>query len=52
MLVEVSKNAFINPEGEANAERALGIWQPQQRFDYGLVMRGFNSQRFLKLMDW
>lgn len=31
---------------------ALGIWQPQHRFDYGLVVGGFNSQRFLKLMDW
>ncbi|HEY9814017.1 MAG TPA: IS630 family transposase [Candidatus Sericytochromatia bacterium] len=30
----------------------LGIWQPQQCFDYGLVMGGFNSQRFLKLIDW
>lgn len=31
---------------------ALGIWQPQHRFDYGLVMGGFNSQRFFKLMEW
>jgi len=31
---------------------ALGVWQPQHRFDYGLVMGGFNSQRFLTLMHW
>lgn len=31
---------------------ALGIWQPECRFDYGLVIGGFNTQRFLKLMNW
>ena len=31
---------------------ALGVWQPQHRFDYRLVMGGFNSQRFLTLMHW
>ena len=31
---------------------ALGVWQPQQSFDYGLVVGGFNTQRFVQLMDW
>lgn len=30
----------------------LGFWQPGQRFDYGIVVGGFNSQRYLTLMQW
>lgn len=30
----------------------LGFWQPQERFDYGMVVGGFNTKRYLKLMHW
>lgn len=47
-----NKNECINPAHEAGGECALGVWQPQHRFDYGLVVGGFNTQRFLKLINW
>lgn len=31
---------------------ALGFLQPKKSFEYGLVVGGFNSERYLKLMDW
>lgn len=31
---------------------SLGFWQPQQSFEYGLVVGGFNSERYIKLVDW
>lgn len=31
---------------------ALGLWEPQRSFEYGLVMGGFNSERYVALMDW
>lgn len=30
----------------------LGLWQPKQHFEYGMVVGGFNSERYLKLMEW
>ncbi|MBD3887158.1 transposase [Phormidium tenue FACHB-886] len=30
----------------------LGIWQPQQRFDYALMVGTLKSRPFLKRMDW
>lgn len=29
----------------------LGLWQPGEGFEYGLVKDGFNSQRYIELMD-
>lgn len=29
----------------------LGLWQPGQGFEYGLSKGGFNSQRYIELMD-
>ena len=31
---------------------ALGFLQPKKSFEYGLVIGGFNSERYLKLLDW
>lgn len=31
---------------------ALGFLEPKKSFEYGLVVGGFNSERYLKLMDW
>ena len=30
----------------------LGIWQPQLRFDYALMLGSLKTTTFLKLMDW
>lgn len=30
----------------------LGFWQPQERFDYGMVVGGFNTERYLRLLEW
>lgn len=30
----------------------LGFWQPGHQFDYGMVVGGFNRQRYLTLMQW
>lgn len=31
---------------------ALGLWEPERSFEYGLVVGGFNSERYVTLMDW
>ena len=30
----------------------LGLWDPDESFDYALVMGGFNGERYLEVMDW
>jgi len=30
----------------------LGLWQPGKEFEYGLIQGGFNSLRYIELMDW
>lgn len=30
----------------------LGIWDPNESFDYALTLGGFNSKRYLEVMDW
>ncbi len=30
----------------------FGLWQPGVSFDYGLVLGGFRSDDYIKLMDW
>lgn len=30
----------------------LGLWQPGQSFEYALAQGGFNSQSYIKFMDW
>ena len=29
----------------------LGVWQPQQSFDYALVQGSFNKERYVKVMN-
>jgi len=40
------------PHRRGRRIRLLGFWQPGHRFDYGMVVGGFNSQRYLTLMQW
>lgn len=30
----------------------LGLWQPDEQFEYALVQGGFNGESYLKVMDW
>lgn len=30
----------------------LGLWQPDQRFEYALVQGGFKSTSYISVMDW
>lgn len=30
----------------------LGLWQPDEHFEYGLAQGGFNSSSYIKFMDW
>lgn len=31
---------------------ALAVWEPKCSFEYGLVVGGFNSERYVTLMNW
>jgi len=30
----------------------LGVWDPDEAFDYALTLGGFDSQRYVAVMDW
>ena len=30
----------------------LGIWDPDESFDYALCVGGFNGERYLEVMNW
>jgi hypothetical protein len=30
----------------------LGLWQPGQKFEYGLAQGGFKGESYIKVMDW
>ncbi|MEM9163232.1 MAG: transposase [Cyanobacteria bacterium P01_F01_bin.4] len=30
----------------------LGVWDPDETFDYALVVGGFDSARYIEMMDW
>lgn len=30
----------------------LGVWDPNESFEYALAVGGFNAQRYLEVMDW
>ena len=43
---------IVKPHRRGRRISVLGFWQPQARFDYGLVVGGFNSNRYKMLMNW
>lgn len=43
---------ILQPHQRGRRISSLGFWEPQQSFEYGLVVGGFNSERYLKLMHW
>ena len=40
------------PQRRGRRINALGVWEPEVRFDYGLVVGRFTTQRYLPLMQW
>jgi len=30
----------------------LGVWDPNESFDYALTLGGFNGERYLEVMNW
>ena len=30
----------------------LGFWQPQQSFEYGIMLGSVKSERYIRLMNW
>ena len=40
------------PQRRGRRINALGFWEPQVRFDYGLVVGCIKTQRYLPLMHW
>ncbi len=30
----------------------LGLWQPEQQFEYALAQGGFNGESYIKIMNW
>lgn len=46
------QHSIAKPQRRGRRVNALGFWEPQVRFDYGLVIGRFNTQRYLPLMHW
>lgn len=40
------------PRNRGQRISALGLWEPGRGFEYGLVVGGFNSNRYITLMTW
>jgi hypothetical protein len=40
------------PNRYGNRISILGLWQPGERFEYALAQGGFESQSYIKVMDW
>jgi putative transposase len=40
------------PKRYGNRISILGLWQPQERFEYALAQGGFKGESYLKVMDW
>lgn len=46
------QHRIAKPQRRGRRINALGVWEPHVRFDYGLVVGRFNTQRYLPLMHW
>jgi len=46
------QHRIVKPHRRGRRISLLGFWQPGQGFDYGMVVGGFNSERYLSLMHW
>ena len=46
------QHRIAKPQRRGRRISILGFWQPGHQFDYGMVVGGFNSHRYLTLMQW
>ncbi|MCL6435324.1 MAG: transposase [Leptolyngbyaceae cyanobacterium HOT.MB2.61] len=46
------QHRMVKPQRRGRRISVLGVWQPGRQFDYGMVVGGFNSDRYLTLMHW
>jgi putative transposase len=46
------QHRIVKPHRRGRRISLLGFWQPGDRFEYGMVVGGFNSDRYLTLMHW
>ncbi len=47
-----SKNGWNKCSNAATALLILGLWQPEQQFEYALAQGGFEGESYMKVMDW
>lgn len=43
---------FEQPTRRGQPVSILGVWDPDESFDYALCIGGFNSQRYIDVMNW
>lgn len=46
------QHRIAKPQRRGRRVNALGLWEPNVRFDYGLVVGRFNTQRYLPILHW
>lgn len=46
------QKSIYQPRRRGKRISVLGFWEPQQSFEYGAVVGGFNSERYLQLLQW
>jgi hypothetical protein len=49
--INQQKRLFQVPT-RGNRISILGLWQPQQHFEYALAQGGFDGESYIKVMDW
>lgn len=46
------QKSINQPRRRGRIISVLGFWEPQHSFEYGAVVGGFNSERYLQLLEW
>ncbi|MDZ7969784.1 MAG: transposase [Nostoc sp. DedSLP03] len=46
------QKSIYQPRRRGRRISVLGFWEPQHSFEYGVVVGGFNSERYLQLLQW
>ena len=52
MLGVVSRKRIHQPRLRGRRLNVLGLWQPQQSFDYAMMLGSIKSERYIRLMHW
>jgi len=46
------QKTIYQPRRRGKRISILGLWEPYQSFEYAVVVGGFNSERYLQLLQW